>query len=242
MEKCKKKLEQQFYVRYEYEQVFSNLDPRRDEISNLAQNGNALFLPNLTPTGERIYLLGLQNTEVDKMDVMAFVKYSYMCYDIALRQPFPVTGDVMIFDGTGFTIKHFLKCIDTAVKDSIAIAYRGYLVRLKAIYIVNAPASIDKMIAVWKMFLTEKIRNRVQVSKTCDIVQKAFPKHCLPEEYGGSLPKINQVMKKWYDCLLDNAEWFQEQESCKCAEPRGEKIEFSDEFGVEGSFRKLNID
>lgn len=69
----------------------------------------------------------------------------------------------MIMDGTGFSMKHFLKCINTAVKDSVEIAYKGYLIRLKAIYIVNAPSTVDRMVATWKMFLTEKIKNRVSV-------------------------------------------------------------------------------
>ncbi|KAK9874472.1 hypothetical protein WA026_002821 [Henosepilachna vigintioctopunctata] len=243
MEKCKKKLEAHFYVRHEFPHIFSNLDPRSKEIADLPLNGNAFFLPNLSPNGERIFVLGLHNTDLDKMDVMAFVKYSYMCYDLALSQPYPVTGDIMICDGKGFNMKHFLKCINTAVKDSIEIAYKGYLMRMKAIYIVNAPSTVDKMVATWKLFLTEKIRQRVVVSKTCDILQRVFPPNCLPEEYGGTLPKINLLMRKWYNVLVENEKWFQDQESCKSTErPITGKVEYDDRFGVEGTFRVLTID
>ncbi|XP_044764156.1 retinol-binding protein pinta-like isoform X2 [Coccinella septempunctata] len=243
MEKCKRKLQAHFYVRHEYPSVFSNLNPRSKEISEFPKIGNALFLPNLTPNGERIFFLSLHEFDIDKMDVHAYVKYSYMCYDLVLREPFPVSGDVIIMDGSGFTMKHFLKCINTAVKDSVEIAYKGYLVRQKAIYVVNAPAAVDTMLATWKLFLTEKIRKRVVVSKNYEILTKTFPPHCLPEEYGGTLPKVNELTRKWHEVMLNNEEWFQDQEKCKTNEPpQKEDNIYDDRFGVEGTFRKLTID
>ncbi|XP_045465375.1 retinol-binding protein pinta-like isoform X3 [Harmonia axyridis] len=244
MEKCKRKLQAHFYIRHEFPLVYSNLNPRSEELTTFPKYGNALFLPNLTPAGERLFFLGMNpDIDPDMIDFNAYCKFGYMCYDLVLREQFPITGDIILMDGTGFTMKLFLRCINTAVKDSIEIAYKGYLIRLKSIYIVNAPAAVDKMVATWKLFLTEKIRNRVVVSKNSDILTKKFPLHCLPQEYGGTLPKINQLTRQWHESLIKNEKWFLDQESCKTSEPpKKEDNIYDDRFGVEGTFRKLTID
>lgn len=76
-----------------------------------------------------------------------------------------------------------------------------------------------------------------------DTLYKFVPKDLLPEEYGGSIGKCADIRKFWYDKLMENKDYLLDESRWKVDESkrqnRSNRKEF---FGMEGSFRSLNID
>lgn len=70
------------------------------------------------------------------------------------------------------------------------------------------------------------------------------PQHVFPQEYGGEAGTIEELTEDCIKKLESYRDWFIEEEKYGCDEKlRPGKPKTSDElFGMEGSFRKLNVD
>lgn len=67
----------------------------------------------------------------------------------------------------------------------------------------------------------------------------------LPSNFGGDLKSLREIALDWYDVLGDNSDWFECQENVKITRiPKKiqSALNLKDQIGIEGSFRKLDID
>ena len=77
-----------------------------------------------------------------------------------------------------------------------------------------------------------------------DELYKYVPKKYLPKEYGGENGSIEEISKYWEEKILSYSEFFKENEKYGTNEKLrvGKPIDFDSIFGMDGSFRKLNVD
>jgi len=73
---------------------------------------------------------------------------------------------------------------------------------------------------------------------------KYVPQKYLPKEYGGENGSIEELIEVWKDKLDSYNEFFKESSKYGTNEKLrpGKPIDFDSMFGLDGSFRKLNID
>lgn len=71
-----------------------------------------------------------------------------------------------------------------------------------------------------------------------------IPKQYLPEEYGGNNGIIQDVINQWQEKLLSYKEYFEEEKQFGTNEKLrpGKSVNVQSLFGIEGSFRKLEVD
>lgn len=72
---------------------------------------------------------------------------------------------------------------------------------------------------------------------------KFIPKRLLPTEYGGEAGPIQNIIDEWEKKLLANVEYFKEEETFGTDEKKrvGRPKNAETLFGVDGSFRKLDV-
>lgn len=80
---------------------------------------------------------------------------------------------------------------------------------------------------------------------TSDTLEKFVPLEVLPNEAGGQAGPLQDLHDKQIEKLTAHADWFKEEEAnCRVDESLrpGKAKTATDLFGVEGSFKKLDID
>lgn len=82
--------------------------------------------------------------------------------------------------------------------------------------------------------------------RTHETLRKFIPLKCLPSDYGGPQESLNELNEKWKQLYVQEKDFFAELDVVKMRGEIPKKLleNFSDKdnFGVEGSFRQLNID
>lgn len=77
-----------------------------------------------------------------------------------------------------------------------------------------------------------------------DLVHKYIPKNLLPAEYGGDNGTIQDIIDYWEKKVLEYRDFLIEDGTFGTDEAKrvGKHKHAESLFGVEGSFRKLNVD
>ncbi|VVC91857.1 unnamed protein product [Leptidea sinapis] len=117
--------------------------------------------------------------------------------------------------------------------------------RLKAVHLINTAPGFETSYILLKSFLSEKLRNRFHVhNKNFAALYETFPQEMLPEEYGGSNGSIQELTDYWKVKVESRRDWFLEEDKARSNEylRPGKPKTTSSLFGVEGSFRKLDVD
>lgn len=89
-----------------------------------------------------------------------------------------------------------------------------------------------------------KERFNVHNSEDYTILHDAIGKDILPEEYGGSNGSLLDHTESVVSLFESKIDWLKNQTQFKADESKrpGKPKNYSDIFGMEGSFRQLNVD
>jgi hypothetical protein len=93
--------------------------------------------------------------------------------------------------------------------------------------------------------MNEKVRSRIQVhGSNFESLCKVVPQHLLPSEYGGNAGSIQSINERWEKKLLENRDYFLEASQYGTDEKKRKGAPKNSEslFGIDGTFRKLEID
>ncbi|GJQ86158.1 hypothetical protein Trydic_g13438 [Trypoxylus dichotomus] len=248
LEKTKIKLDAFYTLRGMLPEFFSNRDPFNKDVQEVLKLGIALpGIKSATPDSPRLLI---QRTVPDpnavKMETI--FKVNMMLADIMVREDDQcLIGGLIIFnDTTGITLSHMTHMTPSIAKKSMTYWQNALPNRPKEMHFFNIPTFFDTMMSMIKPFLNEKMQKRMHIHNTNRIEEmyKHIPKALLPTEYGGDAGPIQDLIDYWKKKVEDYAPWF-----------KGDAKRFSDEskrpgrpktatdlFGMEGSFRKLNVD
>ncbi|XP_074041889.1 alpha-tocopherol transfer protein-like [Leptinotarsa decemlineata] len=117
-------------------------------------------------------------------------------------------------------------------------------IRLKSLQFFNIVPFMDKLLALMKPFMKKELFDSMVLHTDLDSVYKYIPRDNLPQEYGGSCESL-QILQEIYKAQIDdNADFFKFQDSQVVNESKrpGKPKSVSDVFGVEGTFKKLEVD
>lgn len=174
--------------------------------------------------------------------------YKVICAVISLfcAQLGTSPGQVVIVDASGHNIQHLLKLNLNIVRKFILFLENALPLRFQAMHIINAFPLVDKALGMVKPFVPPKLFNLIKVHTKMDTLYEFIPKDMLPKEYGGEGKSVLEIREATLETLLANMEYFKYEESLVVDESkRMTKSQFLSEInslGMEGSFRKLEID
>ena len=165
------------------------------------------------------------------------------------------------------TSAHFLQFTPTFVKKMTMMSQEGSPLRQKGFHYINTPTGFETVFNMFKSFMSEKNRERVGIpilsilislltgfvfqslqlyvhGSNLEKLYQHIPKRLLPKEYGGEGDSLKDITANWEKKILSYREYFLEEDQYGTDErKRVGKAKTADSlFGMEGSFRRLEVD
>ncbi|XP_058065080.1 alpha-tocopherol transfer protein-like, partial [Anopheles bellator] len=237
-----------YSVRTALPELMRNRDPEEAKIKELIELGSVIPLPNtVTPDGPRIILVRPGVNDPSKFTIQEIFKYNTMMADIMMKEDdnLIVAGQMGILDLSNTTMAHFLQFSPSFVKKATMWSQEGSPLRQKGFHYVNTPSGFEMIYNMFKNFLNEKNRSRLHVhGSNLDSLYEHIPKSMLPAEYGGEAGPLQDLVDAWTKKVLSYKQHFLEDEQyCTDEKKRpGRPKNAETLFGLEGSFRKLEVD
>lgn len=74
---------------------------------------------------------------------------------------------------------------------------------------------MDKLMAMVRPFMKKELLDTIYIHQTLDSFFEQVPKSMMPDEYGGSAGRMDDVIEKGYQELRDNSQFFIDDEQTK---------------------------
>ena len=248
LERTKEKLDFHHTVRGNLPSWFDNWDPRQPHLQAILKAGVYLPLRGYDRHGRRVILMKNGSSDPSTMKTEDGFKVSTMVMENAMDGDVQanICGIVLIQDMAGMTAAHALSMNPVVAKKAMTVWQDAYPARPKALHFINMPPVIESVFKMMEGFQKEKMRKRNHVHPKGDMskMQEDLGLDILPKEYGGTNGTLEELTNFWLEEIEKNRDWLMEQTKFKTDEAKrpGKPKLHSDIFGIEGSFRKLEID
>ncbi|XP_030755000.1 alpha-tocopherol transfer protein-like [Sitophilus oryzae] len=236
-----------FTVRTICQDIFFKRNPSDPTVQASLQCCLIQVLPKLTPPPENytIILAKLLDCNPDKFNFPNQIRHFDMIEMLHLHQNGPQNGLMLVFDMKGMVFGHLTRLSIVVMKKLFFYLQEAMPIRLKGIHYINVVPFMDKLLAMMKPFMKKELIDVLYVhAHSMESLYKFVPKNCLPAEYGGECDSVDVLHEKEKQCINDNGEFFEYEETQIVNEQKrpGKPKNSGDFFGVEGTFKKLEVD
>ncbi|RXG52334.1 hypothetical protein Avbf_13913 [Armadillidium vulgare] len=143
------------------------------------------------------------------------------------------------------TMAHFLLYPPAVMKKAMVLWQDGYCARHKGMYYINMNSAFETMFKAFSVFFNEKMKKRLKVyGADYEEIFKDIPKRIWPKEYGGEAGTMEEIAEYWLKIVDSKRKWILEDQKNTVDESKrpGKPKKSEDIFGIDGSFRKLDVD
>ncbi|XP_023941075.1 clavesin-1 [Bicyclus anynana] len=169
-----------------------------------------------------------------------------MLVDVAQYVEGTAPGYIIFVDLNRVTLGHITKLDLQTVQQILYFLQEAILIRLKGVHFLNAPSFVDRLMMIIRPFIKKELMNMVCIhSAGSNTIEKIIPIEALPKECGGKYKSYETAKKEAIELLLANKEYFENENKKRVVESLrpGKPKTITDIFGgIEGSFKKLDID
>ncbi|XP_050675533.1 retinol-binding protein pinta-like [Leptidea sinapis] len=248
LERTKEKLDMSYTLRSLVPEIFQNRDPLDPKIQRILAKGTFLPLSKCAKEdGPRPVLVRFTSEIGPDVTMADIMKINFMIIDLLIEEDdnFVIAGEEVISDGKDLGFVLMSQFTPALAKKTVTSFEKALPLRMKAVHLLNTPPGFETAYSLLKTFISEKLRNRFHVhNKNFAALYEKFPQEMLPEEYGGRNGSIQELTDYWKGKVESRRDWFLEEDKARSNEylRPGKPKTTSSLFGVEGSFRKLDVD
>lgn len=246
LEPTKATIDTYYTVRSHVPEFFSNRDPLgTKELRKSFQTVSCMVLKGTTKDGHKIIFGRLIDPEPSHYVYNDGMKYLNMIIDLWLYMEGTTQGHIILFDMTNVGFGHAGRLSPLGLKKFLYYLQEGLPVRLKGMHFMNTSAVMDVILNMMKPFMKKELMDMLFMHSTADSLAKHVPLDVLPNEVGGKAGPLMELHEAEIKKLEERRDWFQQEENLKRVNESlrpGKGKTATDLFGVEGSFKKLEID
>ncbi|XP_075983843.1 clavesin-1-like [Anticarsia gemmatalis] len=203
-------------------------------------------LPTKTLQGDRAVYLRLLDPDPKNFYFVEAVRAFMMMFDMWQYEEGTFQGFVMMIDMDSTSLSHVTRLDIMAVKKVLYFLQECMLTKLKGLHFLSAPYFMDKLMMLLKPFLTKQLMDMLHIHQVgSDSIYSIVPKEAFPKEEGGSYKDHNTIRDELIHRMQANSTFLREENRRRVNEalrPGGKPSQVEKEFGMQGSFKKLDID
>ncbi|XP_019697416.1 alpha-tocopherol transfer protein-like [Harpegnathos saltator] len=154
-------------------------------------------------------------------------------------------GQIFVVDATGITIGHVGRLNIASIKKGLRYLQDAMPIRLKEVHVINTSPVVEIIYNMTKPFLDKELVKLIHFHASLESVSEHFPIEVLPNELGGKGGALQELMDAQFKRIENFREWFLEDEKNNRVNESlriGKSKTSGDLFGVDGNFRKIEID
>uniref|UniRef100_A0A1I8Q2Q3 CRAL-TRIO domain-containing protein n=1 Tax=Stomoxys calcitrans TaxID=35570 RepID=A0A1I8Q2Q3_STOCA len=227
------------------ESFFRNLDVNRADLQNAMKIVSLCPMPTLTPEGYGVVIAKLVDFETSKFNFIAAIKLVLLAMDIWIQTLGIVPGLIFVIDLQGVKLGHIARIGILDMKKFLFYLQEAIPIRMHGFHFINQVPFMDKLLALMTPFMKKELLDVLHMHSSIEGFYKHVPPQMLPKEIGGDLPASKKLKEVFYDVLRKNRNEilkFEQSHLIEEAKRPGKAKTASDLFGIEGSFKKLDID
>nr|BAN20711.1 conserved hypothetical protein [Riptortus pedestris] len=241
VEQAKKTIENFYTYKNTMPDFFDNWDPSIKEIQDAINNVLiASPLPETDNDGHRVIVCKLNDTNTELFNYPACVKWILMSCVYSLWARGIQKGYVIVYDATGFTMSHLLKCSLTNVRNYINYGKNASPIRVRKIVFINTSPVVKRLMTLVKPFLSKEIIEMMSFHTDFESFFANVPKTGVPEDYGGEAPAMIDIHKECVRTIMEHKEWIVAEGKVRADDTK--KGGKSKKDKLDGSFKRLELD
>eukprot|EP00095_Tigriopus_kingsejongensis_P010031 snap_masked-scaffold231_size243715-processed-gene-1.8 protein:Tk10031 transcript:snap_masked-scaffold231_size243715-processed-gene-1.8-mRNA-1 annotation:"hypothetical protein DAPPUDRAFT_200654" len=251
LQKTKDKLDKLHSVKGLCPEIFDNWDPLYETNNVLLKMGMNIPLRGYDKKGRKVILNrtappdSLKYSPEEVMRANMMITSAMVLKEIDFQAQ--VCGGVIIQDASGTTMGHVTQFSPAVGKKMMTIYEECFPSRPKAMFFLNVPGFVESLFNVMKGFMKEKMRERIFLlakKDDFDTLIEEMGADILPREYGGNNGSLQDHIDYVTKTVEESRDWLMQESKYKSNEAKrpGKANNYSDIFGMEGSFRQLSID
>ncbi|XP_011705665.1 PREDICTED: alpha-tocopherol transfer protein-like, partial [Wasmannia auropunctata] len=202
-------------------------------------------LEETTKDGYKLIYGTYLDTDPSLYDINDTTKYYLMMCDMYFLMDGTTNGYIIFFDASNLSFGHITRMNPFAFKKYLYYIQEAAPLRIKEIHVINAPTVIELAMNMIKPFMKKELLDVMHFYSSLENVSKYISVDKLPNESGGKAGPIRELAEMQMRKLEEYREWFLLDEATRRVDETkriGKSKSVNDLFGVEGSFRKLDID
>ncbi|KAL4149899.1 hypothetical protein QTP88_003750 [Uroleucon formosanum] len=246
LETTKKMIDAYYTMRTHNPDMFSNRS-----ISELEKTFNIFYFHKmpLLPDGSRAGFSRLRDFNSNVFNTLDTIRLVFAMYDVCIDEDPLAQEWKFVMDMTGFSMGHLTKLTNlTLMKKCMTYVQMALPMRLTAIHFINAPPLANQLMMFLKPIMHKDLYSMISIHPVSDMdsVYKFIPKKYFSSDMGGEAPSFearkeeSQKRFKSYQIFFDNDEKFNRIDESKRIDKNNRFI--STNYGLEGSFKKLELD
>ncbi|KAL9919146.1 alpha-tocopherol transfer protein-like [Glossina fuscipes fuscipes] len=245
LEKAKKKIDSYYSIKTKFPVPFNITDVSNTRFRDIFRLGLCLPLPNpLHDNGPRILYVHGSLPEIYSVEEAMTV--NFVLQDIFMLEDdyAVVNGLIAIVDLKAFNFSYVFQLTPIVLKKFIAYSHESIPLRMKAIHNINAPKIYDTVYQMFLPILPQKYHNRAFFHSSLESLCQVVPLKYLPKDIGGENGSIAEIIDEWDKKLDKYQDYFSKRTQWGVDEKLrlGEAKDYNSMFGVEGSFKKIEVD
>ncbi|XP_069965217.1 alpha-tocopherol transfer protein-like [Bactrocera oleae] len=248
LEKAKSKLDWYYTLKTKYPDYYTVQNPDVPNLRELVKYGVGLSLPiPLNETGPRIIFIRVGIYPIDKYKLKDILTVTYAQTELTMLSDDTavVNGFVNLVDAAKANAAHLAQYTPTILKKSLCFAEKALPLRQSSVHFFNVPAGFEKPYNMIKPMLSSKQKDRIFIhGNNLETLYAHIPKKYMPIQYGGENGCLDELEKSTFQQYLDHRDFFIEDVKYRNNEDLrvGKQPDYESSFGIEGSFRKIDVD
>ncbi|GJQ85283.1 hypothetical protein Trydic_g23181 [Trypoxylus dichotomus] len=244
IEQAKTCIENFYTLRAHWPEFSQNRDINSKGLQVSLQAVLLTVLPLRTKQNYVIMYSRLMDRNPDAYDTLNQIKLFDMSVWMWYKYEGPSDGQVLVIDMEGGTFSHLMRVNLVHLKKHMYYVQEALPVRLKAIHMINVSPITDKLVSMMKPLMKKEMMDLMHIHSKIDSVFDHIPKEALPNELGGQAGTFKELHDKQIKLTMDHAQYSIQDEAEIADESRrqGKPKNLNDVFGIEGTFKKLDID